>query len=221
MTTDLLGFKQLKYNVVAAQMGRGKLEKSVTFALASVGSTLAKMSMDVCLYMSQNFNFIGFPKELTTGSSIMPHKQNPDVFELIRGKCNKIQNLPTEIMAITNNLPSGYHRDLQLLKESFIDAIESMKGCLAVSDFMLQHIVVKADILKNPMYDYLYSVEMVNKLVMQGMTFRDAYKQLGQDILEGKFIPEKEISHTHEGSIGNLCLDEIRNKFKLVKQAIN
>lgn len=221
MTTDLLGFKQLKYNVVAAQMGRGKLEKSVAFALASVGSTLAKMSMDVCLYMSQNFNFIGFPKELTTGSSIMPHKQNPDVFELIRGKCNKIQNLPTEIMAITNNLPSGYHRDLQLLKESFIDAIESMKDCLEVSDFMLQHIVVKADILKNPMYDYLYSVEMVNKLVMQGMTFRDAYKQLGQDILEGKFIPEKEISHTHEGSIGNLCLDEIRNKFKLVKQAIN
>ena len=221
MTTDLLGFKQLKYNVVAAQMGRGKLEKSVAFALASVGSTLAKMSMDVCLYMSQNFNFIGFPKELTTGSSIMPHKQNPDVFELIRGKCNKIQNLPTEIMAITNNLPSGYHRDLQMLKESFIDAIESMKDCLEVSDFMLQHIVVKADILKNPMYDYLYSVEMVNKLVMQGMTFRDAYKQLGQDILEGKFIPEKEIGHTHEGSIGNLCLDEIRNKFKLVKQAIN
>jgi len=214
MTTELLGFKTMKYNVVAAQMSRGKLEKSVAFALASVAGTLAKLNSDVCLYMSQNFNFIGFPKELTTGSSIMPHKQNPDVFELVRAKCNKIQNLPAEIMAITNNLTSGYHRDFQLLKENLIDGIDTLKDCLEVTDFMLQHIEVKTDILDNPIYDYLYSVEAVNGLVMEGMSFRDAYKKLGEEILAGEFKPDKAVNHTHEGSIGNLCLKKIRGKFE-------
>ena len=214
MTTELLGFKSLKYNVVAAQMSRGKMEKSTAFALASVGGTLSKLAMDVCLYMSQNFNFLGFPKELTTGSSIMPHKQNPDVFELIRAKCNKIQNLPTEIMLITNNLPSGYHRDFQLLKESFIEGIEVTKDVLDVTNFMFQHVEIKENILDNKIYDHIYSVEEVNKLVLRGFAFRDAYKKVGKDILAGNFNADKVVEHTHEGSIGNLCLDEITEKFK-------
>lgn len=218
MTTELLGFETLKYNVVAAQMSRGKLEKTLSYAMGSVAGTLSKFSADVCLYMSQNFNFIGFPKELTTGSSIMPHKQNPDVFELMRAKSNKIQNLPNEITLLTNNLTSGYHRDFQLLKESMMDAIETLKDNLEVCNFMLQHIIVKEGILDNPIYDYLYSVEEVNKLVMNGMSFRDAYKQLGQEILAGNFKPEKTVQHTHEGSIGNLCLDEIREKMKKARE---
>lgn len=214
MTTELLGFETMKYNVVAAQMSRGKLEKTTAYALASVSGTLSKLAADVCLFMSQNFNFITFPKELTTGSSIMPHKKNPDVFELLRAKSNKIQNLPTEITMITNNLTSGYHRDLQLLKETYMEAIDALKDNLTVCDFMLQHVIVQENILDNNIYDHLYSVEEVNKLVMEGMTFRDAYKKLGKEILDGNFTPEKKVVHTHEGSIGNLCLDKIQAKFE-------
>jgi len=213
MTTELLGFETMKYNVVAAQMSRGKLEKTTAFALASVAGTVSKLSADVCLYMSQNFNFLGFPKELTTGSSIMPHKQNPDVFELMRAKCNKLQNMPSEIMMITNNLTSGYHRDFQLLKENLMEGIDTMKDNLEVCDFMLQHIIIKDNILDNDIYDYLYSVEEVNKLVVNGATFRDAYQKLGKEILAGNYNPEKEVKHTHEGSLGNLCLAEIKAKF--------
>ncbi len=213
LTTELLGFETMKYNVVAAQMSRGKLEKVVSFALASVAGTLSKLSMDICLYMSQNFNFIGFPKELTTGSSIMPHKQNPDVFELMRAKCNKIQNLPAEIIMITNNLTSGYHRDFQLLKAAVFGAIDVLKDNLEVTDFMLQHIQINETILENPIYDYMYSVEKVNKLVLEGLSFRDAYIQIGTEILAGNFTPDKNINHSHEGSIGNLCLEEIQAKF--------
>ncbi len=214
MTTKLLGFGTMKYNVVAAQMSRGKLEKSLSFALASVSGTLAKLASDVCLYMSQNFNFIGFPKELTTGSSIMPHKQNPDVFELIRAKSNKLQHLPAEITLITGNLTSGYHRDFQLLKESLMDGIDVLKDNLEVTEFMLQHIIVNENILDDAIYDHLYSVEAVNKMVMQGMNFRDAYKKLGMEILNGHFKPDKTLNHTHEGSIGNLCLSEIIARFQ-------
>ncbi len=213
MTTELLGFETMKYNVVAAQMSRGKLEKTVAFALASVAGTLSKLSADVCLYMSQNFNFLRFPKELTTGSSIMPHKQNPDVFELIRARCNKIQNLPAEIMMITNNLTSGYHRDFQLLKENLMDGIDTLKDNLDVCSFMLGHVEVRQSILDNKIYDYLYSVEEVNKLVMSGMAFRDAYRKVGRDISDGSFTTDRNIRHTHAGSIGNLCLDEIKKKF--------
>lgn len=216
MTTELLGFKTMKYNVVAAQLSRGKLEKTTAFAMASVAGTLSKMATDVCMYMSQNFNFLGFPKELTTGSSIMPHKQNPDVFELMRAKCNKIQNLPSEIMMITNNLTSGYHRDFQLLKENFMEAIDLLKDNIEVCDFMLQHVEIKEDILDNPIYDYLYSVEEVNKLVLEGVSFREAYQRLGKQILSGDFTPDKKVEHTHEGSVGNLCLKEIKEKFNNV-----
>lgn len=216
MTTELLGFETMKYNVVAAQMSRGKLEKTTAYALASLAGTISKFSADVCLYMSQNFNFIGFPKELTTGSSIMPHKQNPDVFELMRAHSNKIQNLPVELSFLTNNLTSGYHRDFQLLKESLMAAIDQTKDNLEVCSFMLQHIKVNEDILNNPIYDYLYSVEEVNKLVMEGMSFRDAYQKLGKEIMQGNFNPSKEVHHVHEGSIGNLCLEEIKEKMWLI-----
>lgn len=218
MTTELLGFETMKYNVVAAQMSRGKLEKTTAYALASLAGTVSKFSADVCLYMSQNFNFIGFPKELTTGSSIMPHKQNPDVFELMRAHSNKIQNLPVELSFLTNNLTSGYHRDFQLLKESLMAAIDQTKDNLEVCNFMLQHIIVNEGILNNPIYDYLYSVEEVNKLVMDDMSFRDAYQKLGKEIMQGNFSPSKEVHHMHEGSIGNLCLDEIREKMSLYVQ---
>ncbi|WP_417588452.1 argininosuccinate lyase [Owenweeksia hongkongensis] len=214
MTTELLGFETMKYNVVAAQMSRGKLEKTIAYALASVAGTLSKLSADICLFMSQNFNFVGFPKELTTGSSIMPHKQNPDVFELMRAHSNKIQNLPVELSFITNNLTTGYHRDFQLLKESLMNGIDQSKDNLEVCDFMLQHISINDTLLENPIYDYLYSVEEVNKLVMNGMTFRDAYQKLGKEIMDGKFSPSKEVNHVHEGSIGNLCLEEIKLKMK-------
>ena len=212
-TTELLGFKTLKYNVVAAQMSRGRLEKTMAFAMASVSGTLSKLASDVCLYMSPNFNFLGFPKELTTGSSIMPHKQNPDVFELLRAKSNKIQNLPMEITLLVNNLTSGYHRDFQLLKESFIMAIESVKENLRMTEFMIKQVQIKKGILEKEIYNYLYTAESANKLVMQGMSFREAYKVIGKKVLDGDYTPDKNIQYTHEGSIGNLCLNEIREKF--------
>jgi len=211
-TTKELNFKTLKFNSVAAQMGRGKLEKSVAFALSSVASTLSKMSMDICLYMNQNFSFISFPDELTTGSSIMPHKKNPDVFELIRGKCNKLQALPYEFTLITNNLPSGYHRDLQLLKEGLIPSFSTLKSCLEMLTYSLKNIQVKTNIVEDKKYDYLFTVEEVNKLVQNGIPFRDAYKIVGKKIQDGAFKPNKKVNHTHKGSVGNLCLDEIVKK---------
>lgn len=213
MTTDLLNFNTLKYNVVAAQMSRGKSEKSTAFALSSVAGTLSKLAMDVCLYMSQNFDFLSIPDEFTTGSSIMPHKKNPDVFELLRAKCNKIQSLPNELILITNNLPSGYHRDLQLIKASIVPAIQELKSCLDIAIHSLKNVRVNSDILSDSKYDYLFSVENLNELVLNGMSFRDAYKKIGSDITNGNYTPNKTVNHTHEGSIGNLCLEEIRLKF--------
>ncbi len=209
MTTELLGFKHLNYNVVYAQMGRGKTERVVAQAMSSVAATLAKMSMDVCLFINQNFGFIKFPDELTTGSSIMPHKKNPDVFELIRSRCNKIQALPNEIAMMTTNLPSGYHRDLQLLKENLFPAITSLNECLEMANFMFQHIEVKSDILDDSKYDYLFSVDAVNKLVLEGVSFRDAYKIVGAQIENGEFKADRNLKHSHEGSLGNLNNPEI------------
>ena len=216
MTTDLLGFEDLSYNVVHAQMGRGKSELFLGFALASIGSTLGKLAMDVCLFINQNFGFISFPDELTTGSSIMPHKKNPDVFELIRGRCNQLQSLPGQLSQMTANLPAGYHRDFQLLKEVIFPAIEQMKDSLEIATFALGHIQVNTNILDHPQYEYLYSVEEVNREVLAGLPFRDAYKKVGEEIASGKFNPEKSINHTHEGSIGQLCHDEIRQKMEKV-----
>jgi argininosuccinate lyase len=213
-TTKTLGFSDLKYNSVAAQMSRGKTEKTVASALSSVAATLSRFAMDICLYMSQNFGFVSFPDELTTGSSIMPHKKNPDVFELIRGKCNKIQALPYELTLITSNLPSGYHRDFQLLKEGLIPAIQNLKSCLEIFSFSLKSIQVNDDILKDSKYDYLFTVEEVNELVQQGIPFRDAYKIVGEKVEKGEFKPKKEVNHKHIGSIGNLALDEIRTKME-------
>lgn len=213
-TTKLLGFETLKYNAVAAQMSRGKTEKSLAFALSSLAGTLSKLAMDITLYMNQNFNFIGFPDELTTGSSIMPHKKNPDVFELIRGKCNAVQALPYELTLITSNLPSGYHRDLQLLKEALLPAIQTIRSCLEMTVFSLKDIQVNENILDDAKYDYLFTVEEVNKLVQQGIPFRDAYKQVGEKVEKGEFRSDKKVEHTHKGSIGNLCLDEISEKMK-------
>jgi len=215
-TTAEMGFATLKYNVVAAQMSRGKAEKSTAFALSSVASTLAKMAMDICLYMSQNFGFISFPDELTTGSSIMPHKKNPDVFELIRGKCNKVQAVPNQLALLTANLPSGYHRELQLTKEIIVPAIQELKSCLEMMMFSIKSIQVKPDILDDKKYDYLFSVDTLNDLVLSGVPFRDAYKQIGQQIADGTFKPKREIDHTHAGSLGNLCLEEIRRKMEAV-----
>jgi argininosuccinate lyase len=215
-TTKEMGFQTQKYNVVAAQMGRGKVEKATAFGMASIASTLSKLAMDICLYMSQNFDFISFPDELTTGSSIMPHKKNPDVFELVRGKCNKLQSIPHQLTMLINNLPSGYHRDLQLVKEIIVPAIQEMKACLEIMTFSLKKIEVKTDILKDPKYDYLFSVDTLNELVQNGMPFRDAYKKMGQEIQDGNFTPKRNISHTHEGSLGNLCLEEIRNKMNFI-----
>ena len=210
MTTDLLGFDDLNYNVVYAQMGRGKTERIVAGALANAGSTLAKLSMDACLFLNQNFAFISFPDELTTGSSIMPHKKNPDVFELIRARCNQMQALPNDIALVIANLPSGYHRDLQLLKEMVFPAIHNLKDCIHMAHMMITNITVKKDILADEKYKFLFSVEEVNKLVLTGMPFRDAYKKVGLDIEQGRYNPSVQVHHTHEGSIGNLCLDEIR-----------
>ncbi|MCK5442678.1 MAG: argininosuccinate lyase [Maribacter sp.] len=213
-TTQEMEFDTLKYNVVAAQMGRGKVEKATAFGMSSIAATLSKMAMDICLYMSQNFDFISFPDELTTGSSIMPHKKNPDVFELVRAKCNKLQAVPNQLILITNNLPSGYHRDLQLVKEVIVPAIQDLKACLEILTFSLKEIKVNQNILDNPKYDYLFSVDTLNELVQNGLPFRDAYKKMGIEINEGTFTPKRDIEHTHEGSLGNLCLEEIREKMK-------
>lgn len=217
LTTRLLGFDDLNYNVVYAQMGRGKTERILAQGMSSIAATLAKFAMDVCLYINQNFGFISFPAHLTTGSSIMPHKKNPDVFELIRSRCNKIQALPNEIALMTTNLPSGYHRDLQLLKENLFPAFKSLNECLEIATFMLENISVKDNILDDPKYDYLFSVEVVNNEVLKGIPFREAYRTIGIDIDEGRFKPSKEVNHTHEGSIGNLCNDQIKRMFQEVK----
>lgn len=217
MTTELLGFEDLNYNVVYAQMGRGKTERILAQAMSSIAATLAKFAMDVTLFINQNFGFISFPAHLTTGSSIMPHKKNPDVFELIRSRCNKIQALPNEIALMTTNLPVGYHRDLQLLKENLFPAFQSLNDCLAIAKYMLENISIKDNILDDPKYDYLFSVEVVNNEVLNGVPFREAYRKIGIDIEEGKFQPAKEVNHTHEGSIGNLCNDQIERMFKTVK----
>ncbi len=209
MTTELLGFDSMNYNVVYAQMGRGKSERIVAQGMSAIAATLARLAMDNCLFMNQNFGFISYPAHLTTGSSIMPHKKNPDVWELIRGKCNLIQGLPNQIAMMTTNLPVGYHRDLQLLKEVLFPAIHELESCIEMAEYMLSNVMVKEDILEDKKYDYLFSVEVVNKMVLEGVPFRDAYKQVGLDIEHGKFVPSKEVHHTHEGSIGNLCNPQI------------
>lgn len=212
-TTQTLDFTTLKYNVVAAQMSRGKSERTIAAALGGLGNTLARFSMDICLYMSQNFDFISFPDELTTGSSIMPHKKNPDVFELIRGKCNKIQALQSEMILITNNLPSGYHRDFQLLKENMIAAFEEMKAILEIVNFSIQQIIVKEVNPNDEKYKFLFTVDNMNTLVENGMTYRDAYRVIGAKVEDGTYEPDTSKKHTHEGSIHNLCLQEIKNKY--------
>lgn len=221
MTTELLGFDSLNYNVVYAQMGRGKTERILAQGMSSIAATLAKLSMDVTLFINQNFGFISFPDELTTGSSIMPHKKNPDVFELMRSRCNKIQALPNEIVLMTANLPSGYHRDLQLLKENLFPAFQSLNECLEMAVFMLQNITVQNNILKDPKYLYLFSVEAVNEEVLKGMPFREAYKKVGYEIEKGEFKAPEEVIHTHEGSIGNLCNEEITLAFKRTLAGFN
>jgi len=230
LTTELLGFDNLNYNVVYAQMGRGKAERITAQALANVAETLARLSMDMCLYLNQNFDFVSFPQELTTGSSIMPHKKNPDVFELIRSHCNRIKALPNEIMMMTTNLPSGYHRDLQLLKEHLFPAFATLKDCIKMATLMLSNISVKEQILTDKKYKYIFSVEEVNKLVLQGIPFRDAYKQVGRAIENNAFNYNIDIHHTHEGTIGNLCNAEINSMmeetftmfgFQKVHDAIN
>ncbi len=209
MTTELLGFDSMNYNVVYAQMGRGKSERNVAYALASVAGTLAKMAFDACMFNSQNFGFVKLPAECTTGSSIMPHKKNPDVFELLRAKCNRLQALPTDIIMIMNNLPVGYFRDLQIIKELFIPAINELKECIKMATYIIQRMEVNENILDDSRYDAMFSVEEVNRLASEGMPFRDAYKKVGLDIEAGTFVPDKKIAHTHEGSIGNLCNDRI------------
>src|SRR6187401_2964616 len=219
LTTKLLGFNDLNYNVVYAQMGRGKAERIVAQSLANFADTLAKLSMDACLYLNQNFGFISFPAEHTIGSSIMPHKKNPDVFELIRSHCNRIKALPNEIMMMTTNLPSGYHRDLQLLKEHLFPAFKTLKDCIEIAGLMLSNIEIKKDILADEKYKYLFSVEEVNKLVNAGMPFRDAYKKVGMDIEAGNFKYDTSVDHTHEGSIGNLCTPEIKKQMQTIAES--
>ncbi len=214
MTTELLGFENLNYNSIYAQMSRGKTEKIVSFALSSFSATMAKMAADVCLFMSQNFNFLSFPDELVTGSSIMPHKKNPDVFELIRGKCNKIQALPQQITLITGNLTSGYFRDLQIIKELLFPAFAELKSCISVAKIMFENVVIHKDIIQDEKYKFVFSVEKVNELVLAGVPFREAYQIVGKEIEDGNFEPDTEIYHTHEGSIGNLCNVEISHKMK-------
>ncbi|MEG1543874.1 MAG: argininosuccinate lyase [Tannerellaceae bacterium] len=209
MTTDLLGFDSMNYNVVYAQMGRGKMERTVAFAMAGLAATISKMAFDACMFNSQNFGFIKLPDQFTTGSSIMPHKKNPDVFELTRAKCNKIQALPQQIMMISNNLPSGYFRDLQIIKEVFLPAFSELKDCLRMVTHMMREVKVNKQILDDDKYALLFSVEEVNRLVLEGVPFRDAYKQVGLNIEAGQFTPNKAVHHTHEGSIGNLCNDNI------------
>jgi argininosuccinate lyase len=230
MTTDLLGFDSMNYNVVYAQMGRGKMERTVGFALAGIAATLSKLAFDACMFTSQNFGFIRLPDEFTTGSSIMPHKKNPDVFELTRAKCNLIQSIPQQIILVTNNLPSGYFRDLQIIKEIFLPVFDELSNCLDMVSTMINEVKVNENILDDEKYDLLFSVEKVNGLVLRGMPFRDAYKQVGLEIEAGNFIPDKKILHTHEGSIGNLCNDKIESMkrqiisnfhFEVAKKAID
>ena len=209
MTTELLGFDSMNYNVVYAQMGRGKTERNVAFALASIAGTVSKLAFDACMFSSQNFAFVKLPNDCTTGSSIMPHKKNPDVFELTRAKCNKLQGLPQQITLIMNNLPSGYFRDLQIIKEVFLPAFQELRDCLQMTTYIINKIKVNENILSDSRYDLIFSVEEVNRLVTEGMPFRDAYKKVGLDIEAGKFTPCKEVHHTHEGSIGNLCTEQI------------
>ena len=217
LTTELLGFDQLKINSLAAQMSRGKLEKSTSIAFSSIGNSLAKLSMDICLYMGQDFNFISFPKNLTTGSSIMPHKKNPDLFELVRGKCNNLQALPNQLALLTSNLPSGYHRDLQLAKGPIIDAVQELKACMDILLFSLPQLEVTQDITDQKKYDYLFSVDTLNTEVIAGKPFRDAYRELGHTIEKGDFLPNRTINHSHLGSIGNLGLEKIRQKMERIK----
>ena len=229
MTTDLLGFDSMDYNVVYAQMGRGKTERNVAFSMASIAGTLAKLAFDACMFNSQNFNFVKLPADCTTGSSIMPHKKNPDVFELTRAKCNKLQSLPVTVTMIMNNLPVGYFRDLQIIKEAFLPAFDELKDCLQMAAYIINKMKVNEHILDNPIYDPMFSVEEVNRLAREGMPFRDAYKKVGLDIEAGNFTPNKDIHHTHEGSIGNLCNDKIQAlmdevvsgfKFEKMEQAV-
>lgn len=220
MTTRLLGFADLHYNVVAAQMSRGKTERAVGMAISAVASTLAHLAMDVCMWMCQNFGFVSFPDELTTGSSIMPHKKNPDVFEIMRGKCNRLQSVPNEIALLTANLPLGYNRDLQLLKDITFPATTTLIECLDMADFMLQHIRVNPDIISDPRYDYLFTVEEVNRLVLAGMPFREAYKKVGLEVQNGTYRPLRAVSHTHVGSISNLATERIAEKFHTILKQI-
>ena len=221
LTTDLLGFDSMNYNVVYAQMGRGKMEKTVAFAMSSIAATLSKLAFDVCLFMSQNFGFVALPDELTTGSSIMPHKKNPDVFELIRSHCNKLQALPNQITLMINNLPSGYFRDLQIIKEVFLPAFDELMSCLKIVNFALGEMTIKENILEDDRYQYLFSVEDVNQLVQQGVPFRDAYLQIGKQIQQGQYKPGKQVKHSHAGSIGNLCLSQIQEKKEKVIDSFN
>lgn len=216
MTTRLLGFETLHYNVVAAQMSRGKSERAAAAAIAAVAATVGRMAMDLCLFMSQNFGFVSLPDELTTGSSIMPHKKNPDVFEIMRGRCNRLQALPNEIALLTTNLPVGYHRDLQLLKDILFPATAEIRRTLRMADFMLARLKVNDRILDEKKYDYLFTVEDVNRLVLQGVPFREAYRRVGMAVQRGEYRPTREVHHTHEGSIGNLCTAEIRRKMEVV-----
>lgn len=221
MTTELLGFDSMNYNVVYAQMGRGKCERNVAYALATVAGTLAKMAFDACMFNSQNFGFVKLPAECTTGSSIMPHKKNPDVFELLRAKCNRLQALPTDIILIMNNLPCGYFRDLQIIKELFLPAFAEIKECIAMATYIIKRIEVNESILEDNRYDAMFSVEEVNRLAAEGMPFRDAYKKVGLDIEAGTFTPNKKINHTHEGSIGNLCNEQITALMESTYNAMN
>ena len=218
MTTELLGFETLHYNAVAAQMSRGKTERAAAYAIAALASTIGRFAMDVCLFMCQNFGFISFPDNLTTGSSIMPHKKNPDVFEITRGKCNRLQAVPNEIALMTANLPLGYHRDMQLLKDVIFPATREICDVMAMCDFMLQHIRINADILEDKKYDYLFTVEDVNRLVLEGTPFREAYREVGMAVQEHRYTPTREVHHTHAGSIGNLCNDKIVEKMEEVIQ---
>ncbi len=221
LTTELLGFDSMNYNVVYAQMGRGKMERNVAFALAGIAGTLSKLAFDACLFNSQNFGFVKLPDNCTTGSSIMPHKKNPDVFELTRAKCNKIQALPQQVILIMNNLPCGYFRDLQIIKEVFLPAFEELKDCLRMAAYIINKIQVNEHILDDPKYDNMFSVEEVNRLATGGMPFRDAYKKVGLDIEAGNFTPDKHVHHTHEGSIGNLCNDKIHELMEQVWNGFN
>ena len=214
LTTKTLGFSDLKYNVVAAQMGRGKIERTTATAIASIAATLGKMAMDICLYMGQEYQFIGFPDQLTTGSSIMPHKKNPDVFELIRGKCNLLQALPQSLSQLTTNLPSGYHRDLQLSKEPILRAIQDLKDCLEIFQYSIEKIQVRSHLLEDAKYDPLFTVDTLNEWVKEGMPFRTAYKKMGEQVADGSYQPNRNLNHSHVGSLGNLSLEAIRRKME-------